>query len=215
MDAAVRKTARYALGELLRDSSTTCCCSPQRRTRATPPTSVCSCSCSTRRLRRREIHPRGDGPPRRPSTSAAPKRRWSTSPNGSRTAHGRPQKIFTKRIPHTVDFQIDGAEFELYRDVTRFVKVECARAAASGDDPRARAVGFLMALYQRRLASSTYALRRSLENRAKRLDEMLKKAQEIARPRPAGSPGPGRTGGNGGCRARAAGGPARGHHPGQ
>ena len=65
------------------------------------------------------------------------------------------EQIFTKRIPHTVDFQIDGDEFELYRDVTRFVKRQCARAAAEGDDPRARAVGFLMALYQRRLASST------------------------------------------------------------
>ena len=26
------------------------------------------------------------------------------------------EKIFTKRIPHTVDFQIDGAEFDLYRE---------------------------------------------------------------------------------------------------
>ena len=49
------------------------------------------------------------------------------------------KKIFTKRIPHTVDFQIDGAEFDLYRDVTRFVKRESARAAAQGEDPRARA----------------------------------------------------------------------------
>ena len=59
------------------------------------------------------------------------------------------KKIFTKRIPHTVDFQIDGAEFELYRDVTRFVKQQSTKAAAQGDDPRARAIGFLMALYQR------------------------------------------------------------------
>src|SRR5207237_334711 len=51
--------------------------------------------------------------------------------------------IFTKRIPHTVDFQIDGAEFELYRDVTRFVKRESARAAAEGEDPRARGIAFL------------------------------------------------------------------------
>src|SRR5690349_16789625 len=29
------------------------------------------------------------------------------------------RKIFTKRIPRTVDFQIDGAEFELYKSVTR------------------------------------------------------------------------------------------------
>src|SRR5574340_1555667 len=78
------------------------------------------------------------------------------------------RKIFTKRIPHSVDFQIDGPEFELYKTVTRFVKRQSARAAAADDDPRARAVGFLMALYQRRLASSTHAVRCSLENRANR-----------------------------------------------
>ncbi len=89
------------------------------------------------------------------------------------------RKIFTKRIPHTVEFHLDGPEFDLYRDVTRFVKRQSARAAAR-DDPRARAVGFLMSLYQRRLASSTYAMRRSLENRARRLEENLKRAQKLA-----------------------------------
>lgn len=94
------------------------------------------------------------------------------------------QPIFTKRIPHTVDFQIDGSEFELYRNVTRFVKRESARAAAEGEDPRARAVGFLMSLYQRRLASSIFAMRRSLENRARRLEEGLKRAQDLVRQTP-------------------------------
>ena len=75
------------------------------------------------------------------------------------------EKIFTKRITHTVDFQMDGPEFDLYRQITRFVKRQSAKAAAM-DDPRARAVGFLMSLYQRRLASSTHAMRRSLENEA-------------------------------------------------
>lgn len=98
--------------------------------------------------------------------------------------------IFTKRIPHTVDFQIDGAEFELYRDVTRFVKRESARAAADGEDPRARAIGFLMSLYQRRLASSTYAMRRSLENRARRLEEGVTRAKELARLAPPDLPDP-------------------------
>ena len=98
--------------------------------------------------------------------------------------------IFTRRIPHTVDFQIDGAEFELYREVTRFVKSESARAAAAGEDPRARAIGFLMSLYQRRLASSTFAMRRSLESRARRLEEGLKRAQELARLAPPELPDP-------------------------
>ena len=89
------------------------------------------------------------------------------------------QKIFTKRIPHAVTFQIDGPEFELYREVTRFVKAQSARAAAREEDPRSRAVGFLMTLYQRRLASSTFAVRRSLENRANRLETLLKKGQQL------------------------------------
>ena len=100
--------------------------------------------------------------------------------NGAWTA--RP--VFTKRIARTAGFAIDGAEHDLYRTVTRFVKRQSARAAAQEDDPRARAVGFLMALYQRRLASSTHALRRSLENRARRLEEGLSRARELLRTAP-------------------------------
>ena len=92
--------------------------------------------------------------------------------------------IFTKRIPRTVDFRIDGAEFELYRQVTRFVKRQSARAAAAGDDRRARAVGFLMALYQRRLTSSARAIRCSLANRADRLERGLAQAEDLARTAP-------------------------------
>ena len=103
-----------------------------------------------------------------------------------RNEHGQwtARKIFTKRIPGTVDFAIDGPEFELYREVTRFVKRQSARAAAAGDDPRARAVGFLMALYQRRLASSTRAMRRSLANRADRLERALAEARDLAQTAP-------------------------------
>ena len=64
------------------------------------------------------------------------------------------------------------------------MKRQSARAAAEDHNPRARAVGFLMSLYQRRLASSTYAMRRSLENRAKRLEEGFKRAQELLRTAP-------------------------------
>ena len=102
--------------------------------------------------------------------------------------HARP--VFTRRIPQTVDFRIDDAELALYQEITRFVKRQSVLAAARGDDPRARAVGFLMALYQRRLASSTCALRRSLENRARRLEEGLKRAQDMARSAPPRLPDP-------------------------
>lgn len=107
-------------------------------------------------------------------------------PDGSWVA----KKIFTKRIPITVDFQIDGSEFELYREITRFVKRQSTKAAAQGDDLRARAIGFLMTLYQRRLASSTYAMQRSLENRADRLEERLHMAQELTAVAPPELPEP-------------------------
>jgi superfamily II DNA or RNA helicase len=100
------------------------------------------------------------------------------------------RKIFTKRITHTVGFLIDGAEFDLYRDVSRFVKHQSTQAATDGDDPRARAVGFLMSLYQRRLASSTYAMQRSLENRARRLEEGLKRAHDLIQSVPPDLPSP-------------------------
>ena len=94
------------------------------------------------------------------------------------------EPVFTKRITNTAGFNMDGLEFDLYKSVTRFVKRQSSRAAAQGDDPRARAVGFLMSLYQRRLASSAHAMRRSLENRARRLEDGLNQARELARNAP-------------------------------
>ncbi len=96
----------------------------------------------------------------------------------------RSRPLFTKRITHTAEFTIDGAEFDLYREVTHFVKRQSARAAARGDDRRARAVGFLMSLYQRRLASSARAIHRSLANRAKRLEQGLEQARDLAHTAP-------------------------------
>lgn len=88
--------------------------------------------------------------------------------------------IFTKRIVNTVAFSLDGAEFKLYQDVTRMVKSISAQAAAQApDDPRARAMGFLMALYQRRLASSTASLKSSLSRRADTLAKKLTHADEM------------------------------------
>ena len=88
--------------------------------------------------------------------------------------------VFTKRIPRTADFNIEGDELKLYKDVTDFVKRQSSRAAAQGDDRRAQAIRFLMSMYQRRLASSTRSMKKSLENRARRLEERLAHAQELA-----------------------------------
>ena len=186
-----RKTARYALGELLRDTS-----DHQLLLTATPhkgdPVNFslflqlldADAYADVRSIREAMNNRRAPFYLRRTKEAMVyfPERRT----DGTWVA----EKIFTKRIPHTVDFQIDGPEFDLYRDITRFVKHQSARAAAQGEDPRARAIGFLMSLYQRRLASSTYAMRHSLQNRARRLSEGLKRAEDLCRLAPPDLPSP-------------------------
>jgi superfamily II DNA or RNA helicase len=186
-----RKTARYALGELLRDSSDhilLMTATPHKGDPANfslflqlldPDTYA-----DVRSIREAMERRRAPFYLRRTKEAMVyfPERR----PDGTWVA----EKIFTKRIPRTVDFQIDGLEFDLYREITRFVKRQSAKAAAQGDDPRARAVGFLMSLYQRRLASSIFAMRCSLENRVRRLEDGLKRAQELVRSAPPDLPDP-------------------------
>jgi superfamily II DNA or RNA helicase len=176
-----RKTARYALGELIRDTTDHLLMLTATPHKGDPANFTLflqlldqDAYADIRSIREAMNRRRAPFYLRRTKEAMVyfPERQ----PDGSWAA----KKIFTKRIPHTADFEIDGEEFQLYRDVTRFVKTQSAKAAAQGDDPRARAVGFLMSLYQRRLASSTYALRHSLENRAKRLEDSLKKAQQLA-----------------------------------
>lgn len=186
-----RKTARYALGELLRDTSDN-----MLLLTATPhkgdPTNFslflqlldADAYADVRSIDEAMARRRAPFYLRRTKEAMVyfPERQ----PDGQWVA----QPIFTKRIPRTADFQIDGDEFDLYREVTRFVKRQSARAAARDDDPRARAVGFLMALYQRRQASSARAVRCSLENRARRLETGLKRAVELARSAPPDLPNP-------------------------
>jgi superfamily II DNA or RNA helicase len=180
-----RKTARYALGELLRDTTDHLLMLTATPHKGDPVNFSlflqlldADAYADVRSIH--EAMERRQAPFYLRRTKEAmvyfPERR----PDGTWVA----ERIFTKRIPRTVDFQIDGPEFELYREVTRFVKRQSARAAAQEDDPRARAVGFLMALYQRRLASSTRAVRCSLDNRARRLEQGLKRAEELVRQAP-------------------------------
>ncbi len=180
-----RKTARYALGELLRDSTDHYLLLTATPHKGDPENFRLFLQLLDQDAYAdiRSIHEAMDrrrAPFYLRRTKEAMVHFPERQPDGTWSA----KKIFTKRIPTTIEFAIDGAEDQLYRDVTRFVKQQSARAAAQGDDPRARAVGFLMALYQRRLASSTYSLRHSLENRARRLEENLKRANELAREAP-------------------------------
>ena len=180
-----RKTARYALGELLRDATDHFLLLTATPHKGNPE----NFSLFLQLLDRdayadvksiREAMDRRVAPFYLRRTKEAMVYFPERQPDGTWVA----RKIFTKRIPHTVDFQIDGDEFDLYREVTNFVKRQSTRAALETDDPRARAVGFLMSLYQRRLSSSAHAVFHSLDNRARRLEEGIKRARELAREAP-------------------------------
>ena len=95
------------------------------------------------------------------------------------TFEGKP--LFPERIAETVPYQLSDGEKHLYDEVTRYVREEMNRAERLGsDNPRARTVGFALTVLQRRLASSTHAILRSLQRRRERLEA---KRQEMLNPR--------------------------------
>jgi len=75
---------------------------------------------------------------------------------------GDVKKLFTNRDVRTVKFELDGDEFDFYDALTCYVEDQSIKAAAS-DSPQANITRFMMAMLQRRMASSMYAVRRSLE----------------------------------------------------
>ena len=85
---------------------------------------------------------------------------------------GLVQKLFTKREVRTVEFDLDGDEFAFYDDLTHYVEDQSIKAA-SEDSARGRAIGFTMAMLQRRMASTIYAVRRSLERMRDKRQKML------------------------------------------
>ena len=85
---------------------------------------------------------------------------------------GKVSKLFKKRDVQTAAFELEDAEFGFYSALTQYVMNQSARAAAE-ESPAARALGFTMAMLQRRFASSAYAARRSLERMRERRQRIL------------------------------------------
>ncbi len=95
------------------------------------------------------------------------------------------KNLFTKRNVQTSEFQINDEEWDFYNALTHYVEDQSIKAA---QDPsaRGRALGFTMAMLQRRFASSMRAVRRSLERmrdkRQKVLDDpQAYKQEQIAK----------------------------------
>ncbi len=89
---------------------------------------------------------------------------------------GKVKQLFTKRFVRTTEFELveDGpdTEWEFYDELTRFVEDQSMKAATQ-DSARGRALGFTMAMLQRRFASSIYAVRRSLERMKEKREQIL------------------------------------------
>ncbi len=89
-------------------------------------------------------------------------------------ATGKAKQLFRKRDVSTTAFDLEDPEEDaFYRALTKYVMDQSAKAAAE-DSPAARALGFTMAMLQRRFASSIYAVRRSLERMRDRREKILK-----------------------------------------
>jgi superfamily II DNA or RNA helicase len=85
---------------------------------------------------------------------------------------GDVHQLFTKREVNTAAFQLDGEELDFYDELTGYVEDQSARASQD-DSARGRAIGFTMAMLQRRMASTIYAVRRSLERMCDRREKIL------------------------------------------
>jgi superfamily II DNA or RNA helicase len=82
------------------------------------------------------------------------------------------KKLFTKRRVETREFKIDADEWDFYDALTRYVEQQSIKASHA-NATTGRAVGFTMAMLQRRFASSVYAVRRSLERMRDKRERIL------------------------------------------
>src|SRR5258708_32595866 len=91
-------------------------------------------------------------------------------------------KLFKPRHPQTVDYQLEGAEWDLYEAVTDFVSRQLREIR--GEHTKS-AAGFALTTMQRRLASSVRAIRRTLERRVERIEAALADPEASLRKRKA------------------------------
>src|SRR5207249_791851 len=89
------------------------------------------------------------------------------------------EPLFLPRYVSTLGFTLSIDETALYNEVSRYVKEQYNKALQS--DKR-RNVAFALVILQRRLASSTFAILKSLERRKQRLEDLIKGAQRPVAP---------------------------------
>ncbi|MFN3870770.1 MAG: helicase-related protein, partial [Aquificaceae bacterium] len=88
-----------------------------------------------------------------------------------RDFEGKP--LFPNRYPMTIRFKLSDEEKILYNELSQYVISQYNKALETDRDEN-RNIAFALLILQRRMASSCYALLKSLERRKKRLEEVIK-----------------------------------------
>lgn len=92
---------------------------------------------------------------------------------------GKP--LFLPRHVSTPAYELSDPEYDLYRRMTDYVRNQFGKALSPD---KKRNIGFALMVLQRRLASSSYALRQSLQRRRDRLSYMLSNFERFKRQAP-------------------------------
>jgi SNF2 family DNA or RNA helicase len=100
------------------------------------------------------------------------------------------KKLFPERRSYTAQYELSPSEKVLYERVTEYVRDEMNRADRNanteGGGKRRVNVGFALMTLQRRLASSPFAIHRSIERRRERLEARLKEERLLLQGRQVG-----------------------------
>jgi superfamily II DNA or RNA helicase len=94
-----------------------------------------------------------------------------------KTFDGTP--LFPPRKVKTIKYRLSPDEKRLYNAVTEYVEKYYNKALEIKEERRRRNITFALLILQRRLASSVRAVRKSLERRKSKLEELLKQGELI------------------------------------
>jgi superfamily II DNA or RNA helicase len=87
----------------------------------------------------------------------------------------RGRRLFPDRHAHTVTFQLNLQEYDLYKAVTAYINQFLPQSSGR----RQASVALARTVFQRRLASSTMAIYESIRRRLERQQELLKELEEL------------------------------------
>ena len=86
------------------------------------------------------------------------------------------QKLFSDRHAHTVTFQLNRAEYDLYRAVTAYINEFFPNATGR----KKQSVALVRTVFQRRLASSTHAIFESIRRRLEKRKVLLNVLEKLS-----------------------------------